>query len=328
MIGSFKANIPYNNFLLFFYGIILRWSIFLHPILPSKTPASSFLYKKILIFLESFGHSIPVIYSVIVFILIFVQAITINTLVSNQKLFAKSNYLTGMCYLLFTGLFPSLNKFSPAIIITTLLIGILSLLCKLFNQPEVKKNLYNIGLIFGFCILLYFPAIYFLLPIMISLSYLRPFKIKEWVIFILGIITPIYFLLTYLYYFDIRISELFSSINFKLPAMKFNDLEWIAMAVIIFTVIIGFVFVQNNRRKLLVQSRKVWSMMIWFLIATIIQPFLSSDAAFLSVLPLFFPMAAIAAAAYYYPNRNWFSFISHWGMVILCLLTNYFFTQH
>ena len=105
MIGTFKANIPYNNFLLLIYAIVIRLPSFLFPesSLPAESDAT--LYKFLLSILSPVGKDFPIIYPFICLVLLYGQALWLNKIINAQKLFARSNYLTGMSFLLITAMF-------------------------------------------------------------------------------------------------------------------------------------------------------------------------------------------------------------------------------
>ena len=74
MIGIFKANNPFNTFLLFIYGLLLKLTWFLHPHIPVVHKTDGFLFREILSKLQNTGSEIPVIYPAITYILLFTQA--------------------------------------------------------------------------------------------------------------------------------------------------------------------------------------------------------------------------------------------------------------
>jgi hypothetical protein len=95
--GTFKANNPYNNFLLFVYALLLKFPLFLHPVIPAPQPSDGILYKVI-----PFMDDQPFYYISRGFQFLsllhycFIQAIAFNKFVNDQRMMAKPNYLTGM----------------------------------------------------------------------------------------------------------------------------------------------------------------------------------------------------------------------------------------
>ena len=106
MTGPFKANNPYNSFLLLLYGILLKLPMFLHPAVPVAQQTDGYLYRQMLLQLNYAGSVLPGIYPLISFLLLYTQAISFNQMANGQRLMQKPNYLPAMSYLLITSLFP------------------------------------------------------------------------------------------------------------------------------------------------------------------------------------------------------------------------------
>ena len=154
MTGTFKANNPYNTFLLLVYGLLLKLPMFLHPVIPVPQQTDGFLYKVLLIQLtKTVGNTIPFIYPFISFLLLYTQAITFNKLANDQRLMQKPNYLTAMAYLLITSLFKEWNFLSAPLIVNTLLIWVWANMSGLYNEKKAKSTLFNIGIGIGIFLL-------------------------------------------------------------------------------------------------------------------------------------------------------------------------------
>ena len=112
MTGTFKANNPYNTFLLLVYGILLKLPMFLQPKVPQVQMIDGFLYRALLKWLQPVAGGLPVIYAIIAFGLLYTQAVSFNKLVNELRLMQKPNYLTGMSYLLLTSLLTETTAYS------------------------------------------------------------------------------------------------------------------------------------------------------------------------------------------------------------------------
>lgn len=149
MTGIFKANNPSNNFLLFIYGLLLKLPVFLNPSVPVVQQPDGLFYTIFLKWLQPIGSSFPMIYPLLTFVLLYTQALMLNKVVSGNRLLNKPGYLTAMSYLLITSLFSEWFNLSAPLMINTLMIWILSELCKLNNHPNPKTILFNIGIVTG-----------------------------------------------------------------------------------------------------------------------------------------------------------------------------------
>ena len=324
MTGTFKANNPYNNFLLLVYGLLLKLPMFIHPHVPKAQQLDGFLYKSFLNWMKPAADNFHIIYSLIAFFLLYLQALTLNSLVNTQRLMQKPNYLTGMSYLLFTSLFTDWYYLSSPLIINTLLIFVLSKLCNLNNNNSPKTSLFNIGIITGFATFFYFPSIAFALLIIVGLGITRPFRLPEWLMALFGILTPYYFLAAWIFLNDSWKGYHFPGVSVTVPA--FVQTSWAIAAVIIITfiILIGIYFIQGNKRRQLLQSRKSWNLIYLYLVVAIFIPFLSASKSFDYWILTAVPIACIAGAAFLYPEKKWFAISMHWSLVLISLVMGYY----
>ncbi|MEP7165528.1 MAG: DUF6427 family protein [Ferruginibacter sp.] len=324
MTGIFKANNPYNNFLLLVYGLLLKLPMFLHPHIPQPQQLDGFLYKAFLQWMKPVAANIHIVYSIIAFGLLYIQALSLNSLVNSQRLMQKPNYLTGMSYLLFTSLFTDWYYLSSPLIINTLLIWVLLKLCDLHSNNSPKTSLFNIGMITGVATFFYFPSIAFAILIIVGLGITRPFKLPEWLMGLLGILTPYYFLAAWVFLTEGWHGYQFPGVSVTVPS--FVQTRWAITAVIIvlFIVLMGIYFVQLNRRKQLVQARKSWNLIFLYLVVAVFVPFLNASKSFDYWILMAVPIAAIMGAAFLYPEKKWFAFCMHWSLVVISIVMGYY----
>lgn len=291
---------------------------------PVAQQTDGFLFKVMITQLSGVGKNLPFIYPLITFLLLFTQAITFNSLVNDQRLLQKPNYLTAMGYLLITSLFAEWNILSAPLIINSLLIWVWSRMSRLHNDQNPKTSLFNIGIAIGLSSFFYFPSLAFAALIIFGLLLTRAFKVSEWVVALFGIITPYYFLLVYIFLTDRWKGYKLPDLSFKLP--HFYESAWVLAAIIIvlITCISGFFFVQQNFRRQLVQARKSWNLIFLYLLIALLSPFINTAHSFMYWILCAVPIAVIAAAGFFYPSKKWFPLILHWLMVAFVLAFSYF----
>lgn len=324
MTGTFKANNPYNSFLLFFYGVLLKLPIFLQPKIPAPRQTDGFLYKAFLKWLIPFGSSLPVLYALIAYAFLYTQAIAFNRLVNAQRLMQRPNYLTGMSYLLVTSLFSEWNMLSAPLIINTLLIWVWAKMSGLYNQPHPRSSLFNIGIAIGISTFFYFPSIAFAALIISGLALTRPFKLAEWLIALLGIITPYYFLLAWVFLTDRW--KGYRLPGFAITYPRFNQTNWAyaAIVIVLIATATGLFYIQQNFRRQLIQARKSWNLVFLYLLVAVSIPFVNATHTFEYWILCAVPLSAFLGAAFLYPGRKWFSVALHWIMVAFVIAISYF----
>jgi len=202
VIGIFKQKTPANIFLLLVFGVLIKLPMFLHPHVPTGRVNDGILFKWILEFLQPTGRTTPAIYPILALGLLFLQAIILTRFINTQRMMSRATFFPGMAYLLITSLLPEWNYFSAPLIVNTILLFVLSGLFKIYNQPDAKGAIFNIGMALGVASFLFFPAITFIVWILLALAVMRPFKLNEWILCIIGITTPCYFSAIYLFVDD------------------------------------------------------------------------------------------------------------------------------
>lgn len=324
MTGTFKANNSFNNFLLLLYGLLLKLPVFLHPRVPKAQQVDGFLYRRLLEFLEPAGKGLPVIYPAIAFILLYSQAIYFNKLVNDHRIMQRPHYLTGMSYLLITSLFTEWNILSAPLIINSLLVWVWSKMSGLYSNQRPKTALFNIGIAIGVCTFFYFPSLAFAALIIFGLAITRPFKLAEWLIALLGIITPYYFLLALVFLTDKWKGYTFPGFAVTYPVFDQTKWAYAAIILVLLAAITGIVYIQQNFRRQLIQARKSWNLTFLYLLVAVFIPFVNATHTFEYWILCAVPLSAFIAAAFLYPAKSWIPTALHWLMVAFVIVISYF----
>ncbi|HEY4290270.1 MAG TPA: DUF6427 family protein [Puia sp.] len=325
MIGIFRQKTPANALLLLFYALVLKFPLFLHPVTPALHPEDNYLYRVILRGLDSVFHNAPILYSLLTFLLLIFQATLFNRITNHHKVLPKPNFLPGMSYILITSLLPDWNHFSAPLLINTIMIWVWYRMMELYNSQRPGTAIFNIGVWTGIVSLLYIPAVAFLLLVLSGLLTMRPFRVREWFVGLLGFTFPYYFLFLFLYLSGHwSWSDIVPRIVFTVPA--FPSSIWITLGIVwlIVPFIIGGYFVQKNLSKFLIQIRKSWSLLLLFLLVAVIIILINRVNSYENWIIMAVPFAAFHAAAYYYPTRTTVPNILHWLIIAYILAMNYF----
>lgn len=324
MTGIFKQKNPGNAFLLFIYALLLKFSIFLHPIRPILHREDNYLYRIVLNGLNSFFNGAPIFFSILTFLLLFTQATLFNRICNYQKILPKPNFLPGMSYILVTSLLPSWNYFSAPLLINSIMIWVFYRMTALYNNSRSDSAIFNIGVLTGIVTLLYLPAIAFLLLVFFALLTMRPFRIREWVMGLLGFTVPYYFLFIALFFTNQwSWKNIVPQIVFRLPGIP--PTIWITGGIVLLIVpfMIGGYYVQANLNKMLIQVRKNWSLLLLYLLVGVIIILINHVNFYENWIVTAAPFAAFHAAAYYYSTDKVLPRVIHWLSVVFILWMNY-----
>lgn len=277
------------------------------------TDGDGTLYTGLLKWLNPAKTGNTILFPLLAYLLLYIQAVLLNQFINNQRMMNKPNWFPGMAYLLITSLLPEWNYFSAPLIVNTFMLYILSALFKTYNQPEAKGRIFNIGLALGLASFIYFPSFALALWVFLALMVMRPFRLNEWVLCLLGMSTPFYFFAVYLFINDQwSWQNLFPQFSFHLPVV--NKSVWLAGSAFLLVVpfLAGGYYVQEGLRKMLIQVRKSWSLLLLYLLAAALIPFTSGTPTFENWIITIIPFAAFHACMYQYTSLRVLPLLLFW----------------
>ncbi len=298
MIALFKQKSPANIVLLLILGLLIKMPLLLHPKLIQPTEEDGKLYQSIIQFFSSGNDNNTFVFAFIAFLLLYCQALLVNFMVNDQRMTNKQTFLPAMSYLMITSLLPDWSYLSAPLMASILIIWAFIKLFNLYNAASANGTIFNIGLILGISSFIYFPSVVFVLCLFLGLMILRPFRINELVLLVFGILTP--------YYLNDRLlwTNVFPRITLQVPQLK--STIWVALAVVLMGVpfLMGGYFVQANLNKMLIQARKNWSILLLYLLLSLVIPFVNTITSLHNWVLAAAPFAAFHACAYLYPQKR------------------------
>jgi len=316
MTGIFKQKTPVNILLLLVFGIALKWPAFTHPHIVLPAQKDGILYHELLKALAPAGARNPVFYPVLMLLLQFMQALMLTRFINGQRMMNKPTYFPGMAYLLITSLVPEWNVFSAPLLVNTILLFILHALFRTYNQPEAKGALFNIGLALGIAVFIFFPALSFVTWVLLALAVMRPFRLNEWVLCLLGVTAPFYFYAVYLF-LDNQWNwhRLIPEISLGLPPLKQSI--WLAGSIFLLAVpfLAGGYYVQDSLRKMLIHVRKGWSLLLLYLVGAVLVAFVNNPSGLENWIMAAIPFAAFHACTYQYASLRMLPLLLFWVSV-------------
>jgi hypothetical protein len=324
VIGILKQKTPANILVLLVMGLLIKLPMFLHPHIATIQPKDGILFHWILQFLEQTGKKNPVLYPCLAFLLLFTQAIGIVRLINDYRMMNRTNYLPGMSYLIITSFFPEWNYFSAPLLINTLLIWVLGWLFKIYNNPRGKGIIFNVGVMIGISSFIFFPSVTFVIWVLLALMIMRPFRINEWLLCLLGLTSPYYFYGVYLFLSNQwQLNKIAPYLTVQIPSLQQSI--WLAISALLLMIpfLAGGYFVQDNLRRMLIQIRKGWSILLIYLLVAIFVPFVNTSNTFENWVMAAVPFSTFHACTYFYPTRKIFPLILFWVSVAFILFYQY-----
>ena len=283
------------------------------------------IYRELLIWLKSVSDDSRLVFGVITYAFLFTQSLQLNNLINKSRMMQRMNYLPATAYLIITSLMPEWNHFSAPLLVNSIVLLIFAGLFSISNQYSIKGIVFNIGLAVGICSFIFFPALLLFLWLIFALMVMRSIRINEWLICLLGVTIPYYFYAAYLFFSDQwSWSNLFHPVSFAMPSP--GQSLWLAGAgfLLIIPFLLGGYFVQENLRKMLIQVRKNWSLLLIYLLFALFIPFLDNQAVgFENWILIVVPFAAFHGCTFLYPPQRWLPAFIFWLSIGFILVFQY-----
>lgn len=194
-------------------------------------------------------------------LIIFSQALLVNYITASHAVLYKESLLPAVFFVILNSLYPQQLFLSPQILANTFIILLLFRLCYLYESNIPLLLVFDAGIYLGIGLLLSYDLIIYLPFILISVLYMTSFNFRYWLVAIIGIILPIYFLGVIFYLTD-HLKDLISSFNYSYNKNYFNALDITLKQSLIWIVIIPVFFlssfdIQNNFFRNKVKTRRI-----------------------------------------------------------------------
>ena len=327
MVFLFRSKSIINIFFLALLSTFVHFHFFIHPPLietNSYDGVFSLLINKYVSRLTE--APLFILYHVIVLI----QAIRLNMVMNDFRMYQTANYTSAMAYVLLTGLLSQWGSITSALMANFLLIWLFIKLSRLYNHPSPKTLLFNTGLIVGLSVVCYHPTAILILVVMFALAVVRPFKFSEWVILLMGILIPYYFLAAWLFLND-QIAEFtryLPFLNWNLPIAKWTPSLIVSLSVLVIMLFAGLYYWQISISRKVIQIRKNWGIMMVMLFILIPIPFIFEKAGIESAFMSLVPLGAFAGNVFSYPKRLLFPNLLFWLSILVIVYNNWQFINN
>ena len=234
-------------------------------------------------------------------LIILLQAIRLNWLLNELKMYNISGFTAGLAYILLTAIIPQWTSLSAALIGNSFVIWVFIFLIKLYGSPKPKETLFNTGLLVGFSFLCYHPTIILIPVALFALAVVRPFVLSEWFVLLLGILAPIYIFVSFLF-LDDKMFLFFKTLphfQLKMPINNTDVWLWVKVGAILAM------------------------LMIVMLLVMLPIPFVFKNCGLDSAILWIVPLSSFIGNAYLYPKKAWLPNIIFFVSIILVVHTNW-----
>lgn len=251
-----------------------------------------FVYNAVLWLLDLLMRGSAYGYAILAIVFTFGQAIYVNAVVNRHKLLGKNTFIPAYLYVSLSSLHPSFGMFSEVLIANWFVIAGIDLLLTMHQTNNPRQIIFNTGFSLSLAAMIHPPSLLFMPAMFMTLSLMRQFNLAEWMVALLGYLTPLYFSAGCLYLFgDLSDFASWASFGISLPS-GLDDPALIigTVAGVLILLVLGLYTIQGQIVKVGVFVRRGWSVLtIALFSATFVAVFtrVSVDNAWLiTIVPL------------------------------------------
>ncbi len=316
MVFLFRDKADINLIFILVLSVILHFHQWITPPIVIANESDGLLAY----LLVHYIRPLPPIALVLFFQLLVVsQAVRLNAMLSQFKMFQNISYLPAFAYIILTALFPYWDEISAGLIANSLVIWILVKIFRLYDQTQPKTLEFNIGLIVGASILLYEPIAILIPVVLFALAIIRPFRLPEWLVLLMGIILPFYFLFAFVFLTNQanHFAQFLPRLDWENPLVKPELNIILALGIMGVQLLTGFYFWQQQQSRFIIQVRKYWGVLFLTLLVCFFQPIVFSSQALYASAIILTPLACFISFAYATPKRLLIPNLLFWSAALV-----------
>lgn len=323
MIKALREKSFFAVIILVVTCILVHYHLLMQPISFASNDVG-FLNK----FISEYQNKLlPQAWTVIYFAIIFSQALQLNFLLGNGIMFTKNGFTTAFAYLLLTGVVREFYCISAVLLINSLLIWIFAKIISLYNHPQPKTILFNIGLLVSICIALYPPSIVLVLFVLFGYSIMRPFRVTDFFVLLLGLLSVFYVVVSILFLQDkLPTAKQFIPnffISFPTPK-KVDYFYWLNIGTLFFVFIIGFLAFLPNSNRMVIQSRKNWAVMLLLFAVLCVHSFMFNYNTVYCLFLITTPIASFYSNSLLYSKKLFLVYVILLFLISIIAYNNYY----
>lgn len=299
---------------IFIIALLLKFVFISYP-LPAEAPTSGGILDYY-IYSSWYTRLNPSLLSAVSILILILSGLFFNHLLNERRMYQRTHLLTVFSFVILTSLFAGLHRMQAGIIMLPVTIFLYRQMLKLYNSPHPRTTVINIGLIAGTGTLLYHPYWWMLLCCFLALAQMRPFRLNEWVLLLIGYLIPAYTLLSYEYLTNqwnpLQHWPVWNPIQ-KLPPL--NPWWMTAIGLAFIWILAGFSQWQSSNRRMLIQTRKNWYLLLTMGLFIIPSIFFPNGNIYEGLTLLLLPASAIGAYVFLGEGKKGSKLLFFWILI-------------
>jgi hypothetical protein len=323
MLRIFKGTSPGVIALMALTLAVFWTGAFIHPQSPSSgsQDAGPMPLYGVMVYLIGNIPAAGTIFSFIICILVLFLLVNFNT---SQFFIHERTFLPATLYILFSGLLPQCRGLNPALPAVVFLMLAIRRIMDSYRKPGIAYNFFDAGVLIGIGTLFYANLVWFGILAIVGIVIIRTGNLKEIVVSVMGLITPL-IITTGLYYVLGRdLTSLFHDIKQNLfgeaEGYLFSRLSVTAIIFSGLTLIVSVAFLARGINSKKIKARKTFSILLWAFFVSLVLYFALPSVSVEMIWITAMPASYLLAHYFIFARRKIFPEIIFTGFLLLILL--------
>lgn len=247
---------------------------------------------------------------VVAFIIILVQALLLVQFNRKYILINYRTYLPAFFYILIASSFVQLQRLNPVILGLIFVFIAIDFIFGTYRKEYALSRLYLAGFFISIASLFWAPFAVLFIIVWISLTILRPFISREWVVSLLGFVTPYLFTFVYYYvFFNVKLNLVINRFILNFDLIKnFYHIHYsyyIFYGILLIMILFASFTIIRNFQKKKIRTRKYFEINWWIFIIGIVMFILMKNVKYEILFLISIPVSFLLSDYFYEIRRNW-----------------------
>ena len=302
---AFKSINPVGLIQLFLLTFLLKFYLLTGQRVPYQNFSGSYVFQLLVDWLSTGWGLGAFAFNFLAIICLLVQALVLNRIVNQARLYTRNTYLPAMSYIVCSALIQGADVFSDIMVANFMVIAAFAGMLTLNNSASPRRQVFYTGMLLALAALICPPAIILMGLLLAAVAITRPFVLAEYVAAIMGYLTPFYFLAAWWYITDrINLFPRLFSFKFTYPTHLPLPEVWVGLGLFVVLLALGSFRLRKGFLKMLIQVRKNWLVVNVYLIFSVLEIFIIKNGFFTNYLVLLPATSLIAVFAFNHEKKK------------------------
>lgn len=231
-----------------------------------------------------------------------VGAILISMYTIRQEVVEKSNYIPSFLYVFFSAITLNNTLLHPSLIANVFILLSLIYVTDTYREELVLSKLFNAALFTSLATFFYINYAFFILFFFIALIILRPFSWREWLVSLLGLISPVFVYFCIGYLINIPFTDFLTYLlnlftNFQKPLLSeyFYPLFFWLLLLLLFGAVKHFTRGLGGKIK----TQKNLGLMYWLFLLSLVNFFSKNNNSYFPLIASVIPISVLLSDYFY-----------------------------